>query len=206
MNDNQEKKTKNKKKIIIGVLVYLFIQLPIVFLNRTGFYIGDYLSPSPEPIIKYYKISEGAHLLYGDLEGECVGEIKVKYLNDTILLNINALPYSGVLVPTSISFDFEEIKGDFIFNKVISDQEEFWVSDLVDEKFVLITIQDSYKRYVPENIFSKEDVFYFLCKITNEKYNYLKTSDSTFTFGERLIIRHMESLYSAFIKERLEDT
>ena len=109
-------------------MVYLFIQLPIVFLNRTGFYIGDYLSPSLEPIIKYYKISEGAHLLYGDLEGECVGEIKVKYLNDTILLNINALPYSGVLVPTSISFDFEEIKGDFIFNKVISDQEEFWLS------------------------------------------------------------------------------
>ena len=58
---------------------------------------------------------------------------------------------------------------------------------------------------MPENIFSKEDVFLFSCKITNEKYNYLKTRDSTFTWGTT-IIRHMEALYSAFIKERLEGT
>jgi len=193
---------KKKIKVLVGIAIYLLIQIPVAILGMRGIYLQDVLKSRKEVVPLDVHLDLGIKQLYDYTTGRTFGELTIlENDEDYMIVDIETDEIEGVDEVFKSAYSFPSLKiGKVKFSKIQHENQYYWVNEQNNTYLLMFRLEKDRYFDIPELIKKDESIMFCITEISDYMYNFHFIKKTSVPTKKGLLVSMYRSEFSAFFK------
>lgn len=193
---------KKKAKVLIGIAIYLLIQIPVAILGMRGIYLQDILKSRKEVIPLDVQLDLGKKQLHDYTTGRTFGELTILDTGeDFMIVDIESDEIEGMDDVFKSAYSFPCLKINNVkFSRIQHENQYYWVNEQKNSHLLMFRLEKDRYFDIPESLKEDESIIFCLTEITDYMYNFHFLKKISVPTKKGLLVSMYRSEFSAYFK------
>lgn len=193
---------RKKVKVLVGLAIYLCIQIPVAILGMRGIYLQDILESRKEVVPLDIQLDLGKKQIHDYTTGRTFGEITIlENGEDFMIVDIESDEIEGRDDVFNKAYRFPDIKvKGGVFSKSHHNNQYYWVNEQEDSFILIFRVERDRYFNVPDSIKKDEGIVFYITRISKHMYNYYIGKKTGVSMSIALQNSMYRNTFSAYFK------